>query len=221
MTMNTIGGTDKDVLASIAQTSEGGYIIGGSSRSDSSADKSENHISGGIENWEDYWIVKLDTSGNIQWDNTIGGSYQDYLLSVDQTDDKGYILGGWSFSNVSGDKTENNSGWGPEYWIIKLSPDSLTYTSVPDLHPQELAIHAFPNPFSISVTISFTLDKSEKISIQIFDLNGRIVSTLANDVYDAGKYFIEWNARYVSSGIYILNIESENYFKTRKLTVER
>src|SRR6185295_16949964 len=60
--------------------------------------------------------------GNIQWQNTIGGNYVDHLRSIQQTTDGGYIVGGHSQSNISGDKTENCIG-GWDYWIIKLAPD--------------------------------------------------------------------------------------------------
>ncbi|MEO5569903.1 MAG: T9SS type A sorting domain-containing protein [Bacteroidia bacterium] len=111
---NTIGGSYEDELYSIMQTTDGGYILGGWSISDSSGDKTENSMGN-----EDYWVIKLDSIGNIQWQNTIGGNYVEELHSVKQTIDGGYILGGWSWSPISGDKTENS--WGDtDYWIIKL-----------------------------------------------------------------------------------------------------
>jgi hypothetical protein len=116
---NTIGGSNADNLNSIQQTSAGGYILGGSSISDVSGDKTENtHGNQGVP---DYWIVKLNSSGSIQWQNTIGGNNYDFLISIQQTFDGGYILGGISFSNISGDKTENCLG-SDDYWIIKISP---------------------------------------------------------------------------------------------------
>jgi hypothetical protein len=110
---NTIGGNDNDWLYSIQQTTDGGYILGGSSRSNISGDKTENSIG-----FDDYWIVKTDAAGSIQWQNTIGGSGNDHLLSIQQTADGGYILGGYSNSGIAGDKTEGCFGQ-DDYWIIK------------------------------------------------------------------------------------------------------
>ncbi|MFI5219280.1 MAG: T9SS type A sorting domain-containing protein, partial [Bacteroidia bacterium] len=110
---NTIGGNNEDWFYSIQQTADGGYILGGYSASNISGDKTEN--SNGVL---DYWIVKIDSLGNIQWQNTIGGSSNDRLYSIQQTADGGYILGGYSNSNISGDKTENSNG-GADYWIVK------------------------------------------------------------------------------------------------------
>ena len=111
---NTIGGGSNDYLNSIELTSDGGYILGGYSLSNISGSKTENNLG----SW-DYWIVKTDSLGNIQWQNTIGGSNWDYLTSIKQTTDGGYILGGHSFSNTSGDKTENTNG-DNDFWIVKV-----------------------------------------------------------------------------------------------------
>ncbi|MFI5219319.1 MAG: hypothetical protein ACHQNT_07495, partial [Bacteroidia bacterium] len=110
---NSIGGISNDFLQSIQQTSDGGYILGGYSASSISGDKTEDS-----NGWYDYWLVKIDALGNIQWQNTIGGNEDEELYSVQQTSDGGYILGGYSHSSISGDKTENCLGdW--DYWIVK------------------------------------------------------------------------------------------------------
>ena len=110
----TIGGDNADFTTAFELTSDGGFILGGYSTSNMSGEKTENS-NGGI----DIWIVKLDGSGNIMWQNTIGGSGDDFLISMKQTSDGGYILGAGSDSNISGDKTENSRG-GLDYWILKL-----------------------------------------------------------------------------------------------------
>ncbi|MFZ7166004.1 MAG: hypothetical protein ACO1G5_00515, partial [Bacteroidota bacterium] len=115
---NTIGGNDVDWLQSIQQTIDGGYILGGWSVSDISGDKTENNHDSTLTH-PDYWVVKLDAMGNIQWQNTIGGNSMDQLTSIQQTADGGYILSGWSYSNISGDKTENSIGVS-DYWVVKL-----------------------------------------------------------------------------------------------------
>lgn len=112
---NTLGGDSYDYCTVVQETFDGGYIIGGHSSSNISGDKTENTLGDG----PDYWIIKLDPAGNVEWDNTIGGDGEDELKSLEQTDDGGYILGGWSASNISGDKTENCLGV-YDYWVLKL-----------------------------------------------------------------------------------------------------
>jgi hypothetical protein len=111
------GGTDNDILYSLQQTSDGGYILGGSSRSDSSGNKTQ-------PSWGDwdYWIVKINSLGIKQWDKRFGGTNDDNFLCIRQISDGGYILGGYSGSDSSGDKTQPSQGlW--DYWIVKI--DSL------------------------------------------------------------------------------------------------
>ena len=112
----TIGGIGHDDLQSIINTYDGGFMLGGSSRSPISGDKTENVI--GINGEVDYWIVKIDSNLNVQWDNTIGGYFHDYLTSIANTTDGGYLVAGFSESNSGGDKTEGKIGW-DDYWIVK------------------------------------------------------------------------------------------------------
>ena len=123
---NTIAADSDDVIFSVIQTIDGGYLLGGSSASDSSLNKSEDAIGygydapGGHFEWHDYWIVKLDSLGNIEWENTIGGDNSEFLYCVQQTTDGGYILAGESATQtISGDKTEFGLGsW--DWWVVKI-----------------------------------------------------------------------------------------------------
>ncbi|GIW65269.1 MAG: hypothetical protein KatS3mg093_248 [Candidatus Parcubacteria bacterium] len=85
----TIGGTNNDYINSLQQTSDGGYILGGYTSSYGAGNT-------------DMFVVKLDSSGNISWSKTIGGIYGDYINSLQQTSDGGYILGGYTSSYGAG-----------------------------------------------------------------------------------------------------------------------
>ena len=87
-------------------------------------------------------MVKLYATGAIQWQNTIGGNDGDGLSFLQQTTDKGYILGGYSESNISGDKTENSNG-GYDCWIIKLAPETVPTEEVPTT---SAGVTIYPNP---------------------------------------------------------------------------
>src|SRR5690606_27776393 len=96
-------------------TSDGGYMAIGFSDSDASGDKTEDSKGG-----PDYWILKLDVTGNIEWQKTIGGNDGDSPNAIIQTPDGGYFISGYSYSNISGDKTENTFD-SPDFWIMKLN----------------------------------------------------------------------------------------------------
>jgi hypothetical protein len=91
-----------NILALSNKQKDGGYILGGYSYSGIGGDKTEDHW--GKYGNGDYWIVKTDVNGNKQWDKRFGGTAPDYLFSIQQTMDGGYILGGYSGSGISGDK---------------------------------------------------------------------------------------------------------------------
>ena len=65
---NTIGGSLDEILTSVSTTMDSGFILGGYSSSTNTGDKTE--VGSG---WEDYWVVKLNSIGGIEWQNTIGG----------------------------------------------------------------------------------------------------------------------------------------------------
>ncbi|MCX6199736.1 MAG: T9SS type A sorting domain-containing protein [Bacteroidetes bacterium] len=121
------GGTGDDILWTLDVCKDGGYILGGRSDSGIGGDKSEtNQATTALTS--DYWVVKIDSAGHKEWDKRFGGAQEDDLRSVIQTTDGGYILGGFSYSGISGDKTEAN--WDTafhtaDYWIVKI--DSLGF----------------------------------------------------------------------------------------------
>lgn len=106
----SLGGSNFDFATSIQLTSDGGYIVAGSSQS------TDGDVTGGY-GAQDYWIVKLDASGSLDWEKTLGGSDNDFASSIQQTSDGGYIVGGYS-SSVDGDIVSNNGYY--DYWIVKL-----------------------------------------------------------------------------------------------------
>ncbi len=89
------GGSEYDVGYSVGQTSDGGYIITGETRSYGSG-------------WSDVWLIKTDGNGNKEWDRTFGGSENDYAYSVEQTYDGGYIIGGNIEDDIWFIKTDGN-----------------------------------------------------------------------------------------------------------------
>jgi hypothetical protein len=109
----TLGGSGPDEAWSARQTSDGGYIVTGSSGSNN-GDVTLN------KGFDDVWVVKLSESGVIQWQKTMGGSSMDGAKSIIQTTDSGYILAGESMSN-DGNVSFNHGN--PDYWIVKLDEE--------------------------------------------------------------------------------------------------
>ncbi len=108
----SFGGSSDDAANSIQQTIDGGYVICGSSWSWNDGD-----VSGSFGNG-DYWVIKIDSLGNLLWQKVLGGSDIDIAWSVRQTNDEGFIVGGVS-SSLDGEVTGNHGS--TDYWIVKLT----------------------------------------------------------------------------------------------------
>ncbi len=110
------GGSSDDKATSIKKTNDGGYIVSGYSRSDD-GDVSEN------SGFHDYWIVKLDGTGNLQWEKSFGYPGSDQALNVLQTSDGGYFTTGFldvTASNGEGNDTRGTLHGVGEYWGIRM-----------------------------------------------------------------------------------------------------
>ena len=196
---NTIGGNGFDELISLQQTADGGYILGGYSVSNISGDKTENSQGG-----KDYWVVKLDASGNIQWQNTIGGNGNDELYSLQQTTDGGYILGGQSISNISGDKTENCQGF-YDFWVVKLDAVSSVHL-ISDCCGGRL--HLYPNPVNTDLNIDLSKMPGSAFSLRLHTLVGTLVYARAAVPMPVGG-IIELPVSDLPDGSYFLSISNE------------
>ncbi|MBL0051247.1 MAG: hypothetical protein IPP29_06850 [Bacteroidetes bacterium] len=117
-----IGGVVDDKLRDMVATPDGGFILVANSTSGVSGDKTAADF--GLS---DYWVIKIDSLGNILWNKTYGGNLWDDVYSITKTNDNAYIIGGISISDSSGVKTQNtkdtatnNWVYRGDYWIVKI-----------------------------------------------------------------------------------------------------
>jgi len=97
----TCGGSYSDIIYSIQQTADGGYIMAGATGS----------FGAGAE---DFWVLKLNADGSVAWQKTYGGNSMEYAYSIRETADGGYIAAGGTGSFGAGDR---------DIWVLKLKAD--------------------------------------------------------------------------------------------------
>jgi hypothetical protein len=154
-----LGGTQDDEATSIELTRDSGYVVvGGSTSSD--FDVSANN---GIL---DYWIVKLNFLGGIEWQKSVGGSDADMATSVQQTSDHDYVVSGFSISN---DFDISSSHGSSDYWFLKLSTDSTLKISEMTLNHY----HIYPSIVTDFIYIEEKIP-GELGHYKILDLEGRV-----------------------------------------------
>jgi len=124
-----LGGSSNDIFYSIVETSDGGFICTGITQSPNDGDVQGDHGEGPnntIDFSGDVWVVKLDSSGKIEWQKCYGGYSQDFGQSIIQTSDGGYMIAATTSSStgdVIGNHMQNSqpnyqTSW--DIWMLKL-----------------------------------------------------------------------------------------------------
>jgi hypothetical protein len=107
---NTLGGSAYDYCKNMIETNDGGFILIGF------ADSSDGDLTGNYGSY-DVWVVKLDNTGNLEWQKSYGGSENDAGTDIKQTPDGGYIIAAYT-SSTDGDVSSNPYGY--SYWLVKI-----------------------------------------------------------------------------------------------------
>ena len=95
-----------------------------------------------------------------------------------------------------------------------LAKDSPDLTAV----PMEFNLEQnYPNPFNPTTTISYTLEEENYTSLVVFDIQGRQIATLVNDIRAAGSHSVVWNAANTASGVYFYKLQAGNKTQIRRM----
>ncbi len=136
-----------------------------------------------------------------------------------------FIQGG--ISVVSVDELNNDGedeflqgALGPVINIYRAIRYSVNVEYDSDKIPSHFALHpAYPNPFNATTIIKYDLPKSADVKIEIFDILGRRVATLADGREEAGSHQVVWNGSSVSSGIYFYCLKATDFSEIKKMTL--
>ncbi|MBD0260875.1 MAG: T9SS type A sorting domain-containing protein, partial [Cytophagales bacterium] len=173
------GGNDTDQLYSLAQNSDGSYLLAGSSRTGADGDKLAPNRGA-----YDYWMLKADSNGNKLWDRNFGGNSNDYLQAVAAQPD-GYLLAGYTASGPGGDKSQFNRG-DYDFWVVKTTLGSYP-GAVTSLSLYNALTDAYLDKFTNDYTIALDAPGASKLSVKAltsgsigsvqFKLDGVVIRT--------------------------------------------
>ena len=137
--------------------------------------------------------------------NTIG-----YCLESNTPNFKIYDSETGRLINLYGD---NIPGW-RNLGINKITLTDLSSTIIPD---KTDIISTYPNPFNPSTKIELNLDEHQNIVLSIYDIRGKLVQTLVDRNLDSGSHSFTWSPNNLSSGVYIITLQTNLEVKTNKI----
>jgi len=172
----------------VQQTDDGGFII--------LAEIGTYYTGGG-----DIWLLKTDANGDTLWTKTFGGIEHYKGREVQQTSDGGYIILGYK-QLINGK---------PEILLIKTDANGNVAESSGVKDASDFGIHIYPNPANNLLTIQ--KDNTEPFSFEITSLNGQLIQS---GTYAGQSQQIDISS--FQSGVYIINIRSEDHSITQKFT---
>jgi M6 family metalloprotease-like protein len=118
-------------------------------------------------------------------------------------------------------------GW----YIDDVSLTDVVLTEVPIVKDMALLSSPrlgqnYPNPFNPHTTIEFYLTESSRVSLMVFDVHGRLVKKLADDVYGLGSWTVAWDGtdeagRTVSGSVYFYRLQTDTFVEARKMVLAR
>jgi len=122
---------------------------------------------------------------------------------------------------IIGINCNNIIGWDGAIHCITMQIPVISITNIKNYSESaEYKLgYNYPNPFNNSTLINYTLPFSANVRIQIFDINGKIISTLVNSCHSSGTYNISFRPEYLPSGIYFYTMNiNDQIIQTRKMS---
>ncbi|RNC85210.1 MAG: T9SS C-terminal target domain-containing protein [Balneola sp.] len=106
-----------------------------------------------------------------------------------------------------------------EIKVYKLAPRGLSNEDGSRNIDSFELMQNYPNPFNPTSTISFYLPQASEVKLQVFDITGRLVSTLVNEKRIAGSHSVQFEGSTLSSGVYFYRLEAGDFVSTKKMTL--
>ena len=196
-----LGGSEWEIGFDLVELDDGTVVIVGSTTS---------YGAGG----RDIYLIKVDSEGDVLWEKTFGGEYNDEGIALNKTHDGGLIITGNHYLDATGNRSQ--------IWLIKTTADG-NVTSI-DMRDNEYIAAArlvqnFPNPFNASTMIQYCIPVTQRVNLSIFDIQGRKISTLVNGIQTSGTHVVNFDAGELTSGIYLYKLTTDQFQESKRLSL--
>jgi hypothetical protein len=194
-----VGETANDIV----QTSDLGYLIAG-------------WRGPGAQPTRDFYLIRTDADGDTLWTQTYGGGEEDIFFGIENADDGGYFIAGSTFSY--GDDSQ--------VFVLRMETDPAGVPYPGRLGRGGLLRPAASNPLRSDAILTYDVIEPARVVLEIYDIEGRLVSKLIDRTMLPGTYTAAWDAsgsdgRRVASGIYFATYAAGHRRATTKLVVLR
>ena len=195
------GGPQNEGAVTVQRTSDGGYILGGTTTS----------FGGGFS---DMYIVKVDAAGDTLWTRTFGGEGTERALDIQITHDDGYVISG----------TTNSFGSGStDIYVLKTDDAGRVLTQL-NSNPMKIPIDLriipnYPNPFNTQTNIEYFLPEPSRVILDILNIEGQKVTTVLNRFQSAGSHQVKFDGLNYPSGIYFYRIKTDQNCVTARMVL--
>ncbi|MFH1012053.1 MAG: hypothetical protein V1784_12575 [bacterium] len=183
---------DFDGAFCVQQTTDGGYIMTGSS-----------FYAPGQHS--DIMVLRVNADGDSLWSFFFGGAGMDYGCAVQQTLDGGFLVLGYL------DDPGQNA------WLIKLHPEGEPIDERSLFAPKQFTLSVFANPFHPIASIRFDVRRVMAARLCVFDITGRLVTTLADGPLAAGTHSLPFDGSLYPSGVYFARLQAGDFDRIEKL----
>jgi hypothetical protein len=193
--MRTFGGSLDDIALAVQQTTEGGYIVVTMITLNPGGDV-------------DAEVIRTNAAGDSLWSMRLGGPRYDVFFDIQPTADGGFVFAGYA---------QSPEPVFSDMWLVKTGPE-LSATA-PPLAQDLRFLTNYPNPFNARTTVEFVVPRRSRVMIRAFDILGREVAVLINEIQTAGRHQMLFDASSLPSGVYLCRLEAGEMMQTRKMVL--
>jgi len=151
-------------------------------------------------------LFRVTSQGDTSWSLTYGRYLDDFSsASVDTVEGGGYV---WALYALN------------LFTVIRLGSDTENAVVAPAApHPSSFNLSSFPNPFNPATEIRFSIPKTTRAKLEVFDITGHLVKTLADRQFYAGEHSILLDGSTLASGIYFARLKAGEFVRTQKMVL--